>query len=94
MGRILKKKIEFFIQEGGWLLCCDTCPSSYHAYCLNPSLTEIPEGDWSCPRCLCPEPKNRPEKCLSWRWTEIVYPPPMTEEELKVSLDYNFFGNF
>ncbi|MCP9264037.1 Chromodomain-helicase-DNA-binding protein 3 [Dirofilaria immitis] len=69
--------------EGGWLLCCDTCPSSYHAYCLNPSLTEIPEGDWSCPRCLCPEPKNRPEKCLSWRWTEIAYPPPMTEEELK-----------
>ncbi|KAK6104410.1 CHD C-terminal 2 domain family protein [Brugia pahangi] len=70
-------------KEGGWLLCCDTCPSSYHAYCLNPSLTEIPEGDWSCPRCLCPEPKNRPEKCLSWRWTEIVYPPPMTEEELR-----------
>uniref|UniRef100_A0A183E8B4 DNA helicase n=1 Tax=Gongylonema pulchrum TaxID=637853 RepID=A0A183E8B4_9BILA len=70
-------------KEGGWLLCCDTCPSSFHAYCINPPLTEVPEGDWSCPRCLCPEPKNRPEKCLSWRWTEVAYPPPMTEEELK-----------
>ncbi|VDN02899.1 unnamed protein product [Thelazia callipaeda] len=70
-------------KEGGWLLCCDTCPSSYHAYCLNPPLTGIPEGDWSCPRCVCPEPKNRPEKCLSWRWVEIPYPQPMTEEEMK-----------
>lgn len=76
------------------MLCCDTCPSSYHAYCLNPSLTEIPEGDWSCPRCLCPEPKNRPEKCLSWRWTEIAYPPPMTEDELKVKSDYSFFVGY
>uniref|UniRef100_A0A0M3J9I2 PHD-type domain-containing protein n=1 Tax=Anisakis simplex TaxID=6269 RepID=A0A0M3J9I2_ANISI len=72
------------LKDVGWLLCCDTCPSSYHAYCLNPPLTEVPEGEWSCPRCLCPEPKNRPEKVLSWRWVELEYPPPMTEEEQKV----------
>uniref|UniRef100_A0A915CFX8 Chromodomain-helicase-DNA-binding protein 3 n=2 Tax=Parascaris univalens TaxID=6257 RepID=A0A915CFX8_PARUN len=70
-------------KDVGWLLCCDTCPSSYHAYCMNPPLTEVPEGEWSCPRCLCPEPKNRPEKVLSWRWVEVEYPPPMTEEEQK-----------
>lgn len=70
-------------KDVGSLLLCDTCPSSYHAYCINPPLAEIPEGEWNCPRCLCPEPKNRPEKVLSWRWIDITYPDPMTEEELK-----------
>lgn len=37
---------------GGGLLCCDGCPNSYHPYCLNPPLTEIPDGEWHCPRCL------------------------------------------
>lgn len=39
-------------QGGGGLLCCDGCPSSYHPYCLAPPLTEIPEGEWLCPRCM------------------------------------------
>ena len=36
---------------GCGLLCCDGCPSSYHPYCLDPPLEEIPEGEWLCPRC-------------------------------------------
>uniref|UniRef100_A0A8C9MGE1 Chromodomain helicase DNA binding protein 5 n=1 Tax=Serinus canaria TaxID=9135 RepID=A0A8C9MGE1_SERCA len=38
-------------KDGGELLCCDTCPSSYHLHCLNPPLPEIPNGEWLCPRC-------------------------------------------
>ena len=38
-------------KDGGELLCCDACPSSYHLHCLNPPLPEIPNGEWLCPRC-------------------------------------------
>lgn len=38
-------------KDGGELLCCDSCPSSYHIHCLNPPLPEIPNGEWLCPRC-------------------------------------------
>lgn len=38
-------------KDGGELLCCDACPSSYHIHCLNPPLPEIPNGEWLCPRC-------------------------------------------
>jgi chromodomain-helicase-DNA-binding protein 4 len=37
--------------DGGELLCCDHCPSSYHMQCLIPRLTIIPVDDWFCPRC-------------------------------------------
>ncbi|KRY35153.1 Chromodomain-helicase-DNA-binding protein 3 [Trichinella spiralis] len=67
-------------RDGGELLCCDSCPSSYHRYCLIPPLTTIPEGDWHCPRCTCVEPEHRPEKILSWRWMEL---PPIPAEETK-----------
>lgn len=35
----------------GTLLCCDGCPSSYHARCIGVSKTHIPEGEWYCPEC-------------------------------------------
>lgn len=38
-------------KDGGELLCCDSCPSAYHTFCLNPPLDDIPDGDWKCPRC-------------------------------------------
>lgn len=76
------------------MLYCTTCPSSFHAYCISPPLTEIPEAEgWHCPRCevqICQEPKNRPEKVLSWRWIEIEYPAAMAEEELKVKILWLF----
>lgn len=34
------------------LLFCDDCDRSYHTYCLNPPLQELPEGNWSCHLCL------------------------------------------
>lgn len=65
------------------MLFCDSCPSSYHAYCLSPSATELPLKDqsWNCPRCVISEPKNRPEKFLSWRWIEFKYPDPVDAED-------------
>lgn len=39
--------------EGGDLICCDSCPASFHFSCHAPPLEEsdIPLGDWVCLRC-------------------------------------------
>ncbi|CAJ2659671.1 increased DNA methylation 1 isoform X2 [Trifolium pratense] len=37
--------------EGGELICCDNCPSTYHLACL--SAQEIPDGNWYCINCTC-----------------------------------------
>ncbi|KNA15017.1 hypothetical protein SOVF_102070 [Spinacia oleracea] len=37
---------------GGNLLCCDSCPRTYHLECLDPPLKRIPNGKWQCPTCL------------------------------------------
>lgn len=36
---------------GGNLLCCDTCPRTYHLHCLDPPLKRIPNGKWQCTEC-------------------------------------------
>lgn len=36
---------------GGNLLCCESCPRTYHLQCLNPPLKRIPTGKWECPSC-------------------------------------------
>ncbi|XP_055642421.1 PHD finger protein 12 [Toxorhynchites rutilus septentrionalis] len=39
--------------EGGDLICCDRCPSSFHLGCHDPPLqeTDIPNGLWICHTC-------------------------------------------
>uniref|UniRef100_A0A8D8GSH5 PHD finger protein 12 n=4 Tax=Culex pipiens TaxID=7175 RepID=A0A8D8GSH5_CULPI len=39
--------------EGGDLICCDRCPSSFHLGCHDPPLSEqdIPNGLWICHTC-------------------------------------------
>ncbi|XP_061093053.1 chromodomain-helicase-DNA-binding protein 3 isoform X3 [Conger conger] len=64
-------------KDGGELLCCDTCPSSYHIHCLNPPLPEIPNGEWLCPCCTCPPIKGRVQRILHWRWGEPPLPVPV-----------------
>ncbi|MGH0117828.1 UNVERIFIED_CONTAM: hypothetical protein FKN15_003859 [Acipenser sinensis] len=61
-------------KDGGELLCCDTCPSSYHIHCLNPPLPEIPNGEWVCPRCTCLPMKGKVQKILTWRWGDPPSP--------------------
>ena len=55
-------------KDGGELLCCASCTSAYHIHCLNPPLTEIPDGDWKCPRCSAKPLPYKIGKLLTWRW--------------------------
>uniref|UniRef100_A0A8C4I9P9 DNA helicase n=1 Tax=Dicentrarchus labrax TaxID=13489 RepID=A0A8C4I9P9_DICLA len=90
-------------KDGGELLCCDTCPSSYHIHCLNPPLPEIPNGEWLCPRCMCPPLKGKVQKILHWTWGEPPLPAelpagpdgkpndPLTKPPLKGHPEREFF---
>ncbi|GAB4819198.1 hypothetical protein N2152v2_006244 [Parachlorella kessleri] len=35
----------------GEMLLCDNCDAAFHMGCLDPPLTEVPEGDWFCDDC-------------------------------------------
>ncbi|KAE8679910.1 Galactose oxidase/kelch repeat superfamily protein [Hibiscus syriacus] len=37
--------------NGGDLICCDYCPSTFHMKCLG--LKEVPNDPWFCPSCCC-----------------------------------------
>ncbi|KAJ1471430.1 hypothetical protein T484DRAFT_1640036, partial [Baffinella frigidus] len=37
------------------MLLCDQCDRGWHTYCLKPPMADIPEGDWSCPKCAADE---------------------------------------
>ncbi|KAG9438989.1 hypothetical protein H6P81_019154 [Aristolochia fimbriata] len=52
---------------GGNLLCCDSCPRTYHLQCLNPPLKRTPPGRWQCPKC-----------CEQKESAKSVTPPPDT----------------
>jgi hypothetical protein len=47
---------------GGDVLCCDFCNLVFHMKCLNPPLTEEPEGEWGCPVCTEDASKRYAEK--------------------------------
>ena len=38
--------------NGGDLLCCDTCTLVFHLACIRPKLASVPKGKWSCSYCI------------------------------------------
>ncbi|XP_057415649.1 increased DNA methylation 1-like isoform X2 [Lotus japonicus] len=37
--------------DGGDLICCDTCPSTYHSLCMD--MERVSQSGWLCPYCKC-----------------------------------------
>jgi chromodomain-helicase-DNA-binding protein 4 len=68
-------------KDGGELLCCDSCPSAYHTFCLDPPLSDLPDTSWTCPRCSCPPLPYKVAKILSWRWTDVPVDGPSTSKK-------------
>lgn len=78
-------------KDGGELLCCDSCPSAHHTFCLKPVIDTIPDGDWTCPRCSCPKLDGRIEKILSWRWKEVKNDEPSTSKKNLIEREREYF---
>lgn len=54
------------------MLLCDGCDDSYHTFCLMPPLTDIPKGDWRCPRCVVEE-VNKPVEAFGFEQAHREY---------------------
>ncbi|XP_059541353.1 histone-lysine N-methyltransferase NSD3 isoform X3 [Myotis daubentonii] len=92
-----KKKYE----KGGRLLCCESCPASFHPECLS---IEMPEGCWNCNDCKAGKKLHYKQivwvKLGNYRWwpAEICNPRsvPLNIQGLKHNLgDFPvfFFGS-
>jgi hypothetical protein len=57
-------------KEGGRLLCCDSCPNSFHLKCCQPKLLKVPKGHWKCHFCTIVPLPGTVQKIISWRWNE------------------------
>ncbi|XP_057797026.1 LOW QUALITY PROTEIN: protein CHROMATIN REMODELING 4-like [Salvia miltiorrhiza] len=70
---------------GGKLLCCDSCPRTYHLECLDPALKRIPTGKWECPTCIqqhsCVESVNHLDPVSKRARTKIIIRRSKTEAE-------------
>ncbi|XP_015420712.1 PREDICTED: histone-lysine N-methyltransferase NSD3 isoform X4 [Myotis davidii] len=101
-----KKKYEKVIKtvylfQGGRLLCCESCPASFHPECLS---IEMPEGCWNCNDCKAGKKLHYKQivwvKLGNYRWwpAEICNPRsvPLNIQGLKHNLgDFPvfFFGS-
>ncbi|XP_043210482.1 lysine-specific demethylase lid-like [Amphibalanus amphitrite] len=54
------------------MLLCDGCDDSYHTFCLNPPLIEIPKGDWRCPQCVAAE-VEKPQEAFGFEQAQKEY---------------------
>ncbi|XP_065573719.1 lysine-specific demethylase 5D-like isoform X2 [Artemia franciscana] len=54
------------------MLLCDGCDDSYHTFCLVPPLSEIPKGDWRCPKCL-EEEVSKPTEAFGFEQAQKEY---------------------
>ncbi|KAL1129625.1 hypothetical protein AAG570_012570 [Ranatra chinensis] len=54
------------------MLLCDGCDDSFHTFCLMPPISEIPKGDWRCPRCIAEE-VNKPTEAFGFEQAQREY---------------------
>jgi hypothetical protein len=40
------------VEQEDVMLLCDLCGTAQHTFCLDPPLTQVPDGDWICPTCV------------------------------------------
>lgn len=55
-----------------YMLLCDGCDDSYHTFCLLPPLSEIPKGDWRCPKCVAEE-VSKPTEAFGFEQAQREY---------------------
>lgn len=55
-----------------FMLLCDGCDDSYHTFCLLPPLSDIPKGDWRCPRCIAKE-YHKPQEAFGFEQATKEY---------------------
>ncbi|XP_043925240.1 histone-lysine N-methyltransferase, H3 lysine-36 specific isoform X2 [Protopterus annectens] len=91
----------FVCSEGGSLLCCESCPASFHRDCLN---IDMPKGSWFCNDCKLGKKPHYKEivwvKVGRYRWwpAEIAHPKTIPANILKMKHDIgefpvHFFGS-
>lgn len=54
------------------MLLCDGCDDSYHTFCLMPPVSEIPKGDWCCPKCVAAE-VSKPTEAFGFEQAQREY---------------------
>ncbi|CAD7094087.1 unnamed protein product [Hermetia illucens] len=54
------------------MLLCDGCDDSYHTFCLIPPLSDIPKGDWRCPKCVVEE-VSKPVEAFGFEQAQREY---------------------
>uniref|UniRef100_A0AC35TG05 DNA helicase n=1 Tax=Rhabditophanes sp. KR3021 TaxID=114890 RepID=A0AC35TG05_9BILA len=70
-------------KEDKYLLYCNSCVYSYHAYCISPPLQTLPgDEEFVCPRCTIAKPEKEPWTVLSWKIVETKYPDPWKKSDL------------
>lgn len=62
-------------------LLCDECNKGWHMFCLKPKITQIPQGDWFCPRCRPDDYKPKSRK------RRQVFVEEVEEEEEEITAD-------
>ena len=57
-------------------MICDGCNLGFHTFCLDPPLSQVPDGPFYCPTCVVEE-KNQTETDLIKRKRSLI----LEEEE-------------
>ncbi|VUZ48928.1 unnamed protein product, partial [Hymenolepis diminuta] len=52
------------------LILCDDCDISYHIFCLDPPLADVPKGSWKCNNCVYCHRCERKTPGKNCRWCE------------------------